>query len=204
MKNILVALVVLCLVHAVQAQHKDKWHPFSNMPDLSYFAEVNSQYLTIAEQNAFTIGVKGGLVWNPNSAAGFTFGSTVNKFLPSFETDTAVFLKNVLTGLFYEYMWKPNNKFHVTFPLAAGVGESYYDWRELDAAGSASFPYAEKYYFYIEPGLKLEANMTERVRLNAGITYIVAPGSFDYRGLTHKHVSRPTFQLGLRYGRFFR
>lgn len=205
MKKILVLVLTLFAfqISFGQQKKKEKWHPFSKVPDLSFFFEGNSQFRQITDQNTLGLGVKGAVVWNPNNAIGFTFSSTVNKFSPSFESDSSVYLKNVLTGLFYEYMIKPNNKVHFTIPIASGVGETYYDWRELDANGAASFPYNEKYYFYIQPAVKIEINIAERWRVNAGLAYLYVPETFAYRGVRNTDVSGLGIHVGVRYGKFF-
>ena len=182
---------------------KEKWHPFSNVPALSFYVELNGFGQQIAEENAFGMGFKGAVTWNAKNAIGFTYGNTINKFSPAFETDTAVYLKNALTAFYYEHTIMPSKRVHLTVPLAVGVGNAYYDWRELDANGAASFPYGDKYYLYVEPAVKVGVKLTDKFRLNAGVTYAIAPLDFDYRSVTNENLTGPRFQLGIRYGKWW-
>ncbi|MDB4106845.1 hypothetical protein N9595_00035 [Bacteroidia bacterium] len=184
-------------------QKKEKWHPFSNVPDLSFYAEVNGAYQIIAQEVALGLGIKGAVTRNANNAIGFTYGNTINKFAPAFEPDSSVYLKNALIGFYYEYTMKPGKKVHLTFPLAAGVGNVYYDWRDLDPNGAASFPYEEEFYFYRETAVKVEVNLARKWRLNGGLTYAIAPLGFDYKSVTNNDVTGPRFQLGIRFGKFW-
>ena len=206
MRKTALLLITLFVVQVSSAQEKkkEKWHPFSNVPDLLGYVELNGFGQQIADQNAFGMGFKGAVTWNAKNAIGFTYGNTINKFSPSFEADTAVYLKNALTAFYYERTFVPHKMVHITVPLAVGVGNSYYDWRELDANGAAGFPFPdEQYYLYVEPAVKIGVKLTNSLRLNGGITYALAPLDFNYRGLTNSHVSGPRFQVGIRFGKWW-
>ncbi len=205
MKKIaLLALTLLFVQTSFAQQKKDKWHPFSNVPDLLFYLELNGFGQQIAGENAFGMGFKGAVTWNAKNAIGFTYGNTINKFTPAFEKDTAVYLKNALTALYYERTFIPHKIVHITVPVAVGVGNSYYDWKELDAAGVASLPYEEEqYYLYVEPAIKIGVKLTDKIRLNGGVTYAIAPLDFEYRGVTNENLSGPRFQLGIRYGKWW-
>lgn len=200
------AVILLFFTLGSSAQHdKDKWYPFSNVPDLLFYLELNGFAQQIADENAFGIGFKGAVTWNAKNAIGFTYGNTINKFTPAVEMDSSVYLKNALTALYYERTFIPHKKVHLTVPLAVGVGNSYYDWRELDDAGVAALPYPEDeaYYLYIEPALKVGVKLTDKLRLNAGVTYALAPLDFDLRGVTNSDVSGLRFQVGIRFGKWW-
>ena len=183
--------------------NKDKWQPFSKMPPINLYAELNSQLAQIENQDAIGLGFKGGVTWSPNSAVGFSFTSTINKYSPTREVDDRVYLKNVHTGLYYEYMWKPNNRVHFIVPVELGVGECFYEWRDIKYYSGSSYPYGEQYYFYLEPTAKLEFNLSERFRINAGVSYTLVPQEFEFRTITNSSLSVPSLEIGIRYGRFF-
>lgn len=204
MKKAVFVILSFFALQSSYAQQSDKWHPFSNVPDLLFYVELNGFGQQIAEENAFGLGFKGAVTWNAKNAIGFTYGNTINKFTPSFEKDTAVYLKNALTGMYYERTFMPSKRVHITVPFAVGVGNSYYDWKELDANGVASLPYQEEqYYLYLEPAIKVGVKLTDKFRLNAGVTYALAPLDFSYRGVTNENLSGPRFQVGLRFGKWW-
>lgn len=203
MKSISLGILFFFITSSAFAQKKDKWHPFSNMPDISWYVEGSSKFGQVTKEPVTYLGFKGGLVWSPYQAVGISFNSTVNKFTPSMEPDKAVYLRNVLSGVYYEYMLRPDNKLHFTFPIATGAGELYYDWKELDKRGVSSFPYEEEFYFYIEPAVRAEYNIAPNWRVHVGASYLVAPFDFDYRGITASSVTGPTVHFGVRFGRFF-
>lgn len=205
MKRITLILLCSVLLYGASAQQKkkDKWHPFSNVPPLSFYAEFNGFGQQVAGESAVGLGGKAAVTWNAKNAIGFTFGSTINKFSPSFERDTAVYLKTVLTGVYYERTFLVGGKVEFILPIAAGVGEAYYDWRELDDLGRASFPYDEEYYFYVEPAARVSYRLAKKWKVVGGVTYAFAPFDFDYRAVTNQAVSGARYQLGIRYGRFW-
>ena len=205
MKKTALTILALFILSASFAQKKkEKWHPFSNVPDLMYYVELNGFGQQIAEENAFGMGFKGAVTWNAKNAIGVTYGNTINKFSPSFESDSAVYLKNALTALYFERTFMPSKRVHITVPIAVGGGHSYYDWRELDKNGAAGFPFEEEqFYLYVEPSVKVGVKLTNKFRLNAGVTYVLAPLSFDYRGVTNEHVSGLRYQVGIRFGKWW-
>jgi hypothetical protein len=205
MKKIVFVLIALfAFQFAFSQKKKEKWHPFSNVPDLLFYLELNGFGQQIAEEDALGLGFKGAVTWNAKNAIGFTYGNTINKFTPSFEKDTSVYLKNALTGMYFERTFMPSKRVHITVPLAVGVGNSYYDWKELDAQGVASLPYKEEqYYLYLEPAIKLGVKLSDKFRLNAGVTYALAPMDFSYRGVTNENLSGLRFQAGIRFGKWW-
>ena len=110
---LLTLLITVTLVSFAQQKKKDKWHPFSNVPDLLFYLELNGHGQQIADANAFGIGFKGAVTWNAKNAIGFTYGNTINKFSPSFEQDSAIYLKNALTAFYYERTFMPSKKVHI-------------------------------------------------------------------------------------------
>ena len=112
-------------------------------------------------------------------------------------------MKNVHTGLYYEYMWKSNNRVHFIFPVELGVGECFYEWRDIKYYFGSSYPYGEQFYFYLEPSAKLEFNLSELFRINAGVLYTLIPQEFEFRTITNSSLSVPSLEVGIRYEIFF-
>ena len=73
------------------------------------------------------------------------------------------------------------------------------EWKEYRS--NDAFPYGEKYFFYIEPGAKIEVAITEKILINIGATYVFVP-KLDYRAVTAKNISGPAAIVGIKYGKF--
>lgn len=69
--QILIILLMCQSYLSLGQNNKDKWQPFSKMPPINLYAELNSQLAQIENQDAIGLGFKGGVTWSPNSAVGF-------------------------------------------------------------------------------------------------------------------------------------
>lgn len=190
---------MLCLASKAQ---RSGWKPFSKMPPLKYFVQPQLGTGMIGSDRAYMLGFSGAVSWDKKNAAGITFHSSINKFTPSLESDQSVFLKNVLTGAFYEYSLLSDYKFKVLLLPSFGVGELYYDFKVLQNS-SMSFPYNEQYYFYTNPGVGIEYSLAPRWRAVGGASYLWSISDVKYRTVKSADINRPYFWLGIKFGKFF-
>ncbi|MBT8328019.1 MAG: hypothetical protein KJP21_09880 [Bacteroidia bacterium] len=196
MKYIIIVLSLFVTIQSFGASDKE---PDFELPDFGYVFELTDQLQKISGEQVNMFGIRGGLTFNTNYAVGFSFKFSTNRILPADEIDKNVFLNVALTSAYIEYTLKPSSRVHLTFPLDIGGGDVNMEWKEYRS--SDPFPYGEKYFFYVEPGAKLEIAITKKLLINLGATYVFVP-KLDYRAVTAKNISGPSAIVGIKYGKF--
>lgn len=177
-----------------------KWTPFSNIPDFGHAFELTGQRANVADVSSALLGLRAGLTYNNNFATGISFKWSLNKIAPEAEIDKDVFLNIAFTSAYFEYTFSPDKMLHITVPIDVGVGDV-----NMEPYGggqnSTLFPYGESYFFYTEPGIMSEINISPRFRANLGITYLWVP-KLEYRAVNAGNVSGLCPKIGIKYGRF--
>ncbi len=173
--------------------------PSVELPDFGYVFELTDQLMQISGEQANMFGVRAGLTFNTNYAVGVSFKFSTNRIFPEKEIDKNVFLNVALTSAYIEYTLKPTNRLRLTFPLDIGGGDVNMEWKEYRS--NDAFPYGEKYFFYVEPGAKLEFAVTKKILVNLGATYVFVP-KLDYRAVSANNISGPSAIVGIKYGKF--
>lgn len=144
-----------------------------------------------------------GLLINRRFSIGGAFYASANEFTPSGEADPNLYLDLYYGGLRAEYIWNPDGLVHLSFPVTVGFGEAEMDLRR----GERDFN--EAYFFFVEPGVQVEVNLTSYLRLVAGGTYRFASGmSYTYNNLSQAantisgaDISGWGIHIGLRIGK---
>ena len=120
------------------------------------------------------MGLRGGWIVNRS----FAVGIEVQGIIPStkFENidpdpDEKAILLGGYGGLFVEPVLFSNNVIHVTFPIASGAGWLGYheDWED-DRIRRNNDLIDDDVFWYVEPGVGVEINVTRHFRMNLGVT----------------------------------
>gem|GEM_PF-144044 len=110
-----------------------------------------------------------------------------------------------LLGLKFEYMLRPKKHFNLSFPLAIGVGIA-----KVDSADryKSSINYDldkrilwERAYFWAQPGINVETNLTKTSKMFVGVGYRILLGTNDIRLLSNDFRSKwsgATISIGLK------
>jgi hypothetical protein len=113
------------------------------------------------------------------------------------------FLVGGYGGLVLEPVLMSNKLIHVNFPVTAGAGWLGYvrDWEATNYHPGRNDLYDQDIFWYLEPGISIELNVTRFFRADIGVTkrfvqdlQLVDTGSSD--------LSKPSFSLALKFGRF--
>lgn len=106
-------------------------------------------------------------------------------------------------GLLLEPVIMSNKLVHVVFPVSAGAGWLGYvsDWQNNNYNPGNSQLFDQDIFWYVEPGVSVEVNITRFFRVDAGITRrfvqnleLIHTGTAEFDG---NH-----FSLALKFGRF--
>lgn len=120
------------------------------------------------------MGLRGGWIINRSVAIGIE----AQGIIPSakFENinpdpDEKAILLGGYGGLFIEPVLFSNNVIHITFPIASGAGWLGYheDWED-DRIRRNNELIDDDVFWYVEPGVGIEINVTRHFRMNFGVT----------------------------------
>ena len=120
------------------------------------------------------MGLRGGWIINRSVAIGIE----AQGIIPSakFENidpdpDEKAILLGGYGGLFIEPVLFSNNVIHITFPIASGAGWLGYheDWED-DSIRRNNELIDDDVFWYVEPGVGMEINVTRHFRMNFGVT----------------------------------
>lgn len=179
---------------------------------LGYFVEFDAGYTRFGHHNVFLPGISAGIILNHHWTIGMTgsfIGNPQGLHMHHGHSDStgqqnsSANLKGGFGGALFEYTLFPKSRVHVSFPLMIGGGYMY--WSQVHYPNGSS-----KYYhpfnfgnsfFVIEPGVKMELNMSKMLRLGLGVSYRYAPDP-DLKYASENFINQFTLKLSLRFGKF--
>ncbi len=117
-------------------------------------------------------GFRGGWIINRAVAIGFEGHGIIPTAKYSDVTPLQdVFIIGGYGGMFIEPIILSNQVVHITFPIAGGAGWlGYLEDYENNTVDSSSDVVADDVFWYIEPGVALEVNVSRRFRIGVGMT----------------------------------
>lgn len=215
MKTIVTFLTLILFSAAVFAQEE----PINDQPQTifsggtkltGWFIGFNHSYSRINGKYSYLPGFSGGIIMNRNFMIGFT-----GKSLTCYENylrydnlfDETVYLEGGYGGLYLEATPFYDKVVHVSFPVIIGGGgaayiskEKYLDYEDDDwdfeRIERSSSP-----LFVIEPGVKLEVNVTGFMKLYSGFSYRWTQG-LRLEKTSRNALNGCNFSLGLKFGKF--
>jgi len=170
---------------------------------LGFYVSPAYQLTSATGQAVHNVQGSAGLLINRRFSIGGAFYASANEFTPVGEADPNLYLDLRYGGLRAEYIWNPDGLVHLSYPVTAGLGEAQMDLRR----GEREFN--EAYFFFIEPGVQAELNLTSYLRLVAGGTYRYVTGmSYTYANpaqathtISSTDISGWGIHIGLRIGK---
>ena len=176
-----------------------------------WYVDLNSTYSQINGENTFMPGLGGGIIVNSNFKIGLigktlTYHDTYLKFEDIF--DEPVYLVGGHGGLFFEATAFDNKVVHLGIPLILGVGGAEYyskqTYPEMDDDGEIDCnrrKVSTSPYWVVEPGVNVEVNVTNFMRLYAGYSYRWAMG-LKLENTESNALNGSNFNFGIRFGKF--
>jgi len=183
-----------------------------------YFMEFNAGYSRFGHHNVFLPGISAGIILDHHWTVGMTASFIGNPGgLPfhhthtdssGVETKRSADLRGGFGGALFEYTLFPQSRIHVSFPLMIGCGYLY--WSHVhyyeDNNGIVTDDYSHNHskgdhFFVVEPGVKMEVNLTKMLRMGLGVSYRYAP-DLDLKHASDNLINQFTATLSLRFGKF--
>ncbi len=185
-------------------------------PQPGFFAELNGGYTRFGGRNVFLPGISLGVILSHHWTIGLSgsfIGNLKGLYYHNIYFDSTANRKHGanLNGGFgavlLEYTLHPKARVHFAFPLLIGIGDLYYTHQSHHNDSTISHHdwkpgnVIKDHFFFLEPGVRVEANMIRALRIGLGISYRYAP-NLDLRNTPANLVNQFTATLRLRFGRF--
>lgn len=155
--------------------------------------------------SGFLMGGRGAWLLNHKVALGLAGHAltTQNNIGEIQETNNA-YLQIGYGGALLEYIPKPSQLFHLTFPLVVGLGGAAYTDNLSDNQNTGNYNYEVYHtdaFMVIEPGVTAELNLARFMRLGLTFSYRFTYG-VALPKTTDQDLSSPAFTLTAKFGRF--
>ena len=161
------------------------------------------QNTQLFNESVWFANVRAGVVLNQSWTIGGLFGQSLNYISPNYNSIGVPVYEDFEFkhyGAFVEYRIKPNNLVHLAFPLNLGVFEADFDSQDVVFTDWRD---AERFSFFVEPGVNLELNLHKYVRLHTGVSYRFLVSELYTEGLnmpnTNDHF---LWNFGVKFGIF--
>lgn len=154
-----------------RGSHRDIKTLAGNMSHSGGFGAISFKSTELRDEAIVFAGLRGGWIVNRTLGIGFeAYGA-----IPTAKFDDII-PESVVTlggygGMFLELIFFSNQVIHVTFPVSGGAGYlGYYeDWENANNNYSNDL-IDEDIFWYVEPGVDLELNVSRNFRLAGGVS----------------------------------
>ena len=201
------------LSQVVLAQDQDRINTIFKSNSLRHsggYGAIVNKFTVIDGQFANMAEVYGGWYINHRYLIGVGAGATTNYIRVPLAYSTLpterMSYEVGQVGLVQEYVIASNRAVHANVHVFTGAGFSMqyvrYDWRQVNEPYNfPDYDHDSNWFFVVEPGVNLEINVFQWMRLSPGVSYRFANGSTS-QGLTDKKISGGAVNLALKFGRF--
>ncbi len=202
-----VKLLAFCglFVSGARAQESETIFGSNALKNSGGYAAISNKFTTINGDFANMPELYGGWFVNHRFLIGIEMAATTNR-IPVPPANQTIHSSNTSYqygqfGLMTEYSIASRKRLHVNLNLVTGSGfilqyeRDPYDWHYEDYEHDAHF------FFVMEPGIQIEANLFKWMRFSPGISYRRVFGS-QARGLGDDDLSGLSGNLTLKFGRF--
>jgi hypothetical protein len=189
-----------------------------NVKSVGIYIAPELQYISAAGAYAPAAGLSGMILLNQKLALGVA-ASHSRGFIPSDLNNDGLRMNYGFGAAQVEYTIAPQSLLHLSIPLSVGAGmariDSVRSSRRFDAGNHqpdhfGPRPNRNEPFFVIQPGLKLEANLTRfakcyigaNYRLVAGDSYVKYPVGAAFETLSTSKLSGFNFSAGIKLGWF--
>lgn len=189
MRRLVFLLVILILAKISHAADDETWLNSDRPENSAYFAP-KLKVSTLNDRLALWPGARIGWILGSVISAGFEGYILANELLAD-NPDTSRFSMAV-GGIVFEAIPSPQRRTHFVLSLLIGAGGAQVGGDpDLDTLTNRSF-------IVLEPGVSLELNLTPKIRLNPGLSYLWISGNVP--GLDSKwKVAETAFNLTVRF-----
>jgi hypothetical protein len=170
-KSILAAMILVSSVAFAQDQPRTLLSK-NKAGSRGYFVGASIQNGQMYNKSIWFSSLRVGTVLNNNWSIGGVYGRQLsnNNSPTTFIENPGMFEEFDLSyyAAFVEYRIKPHKLIHLAFPVNFGVFESGFEARYF---AFEDYFDAVRFSLFVEPGVNLEINLHENVRIHVGVSY---------------------------------
>lgn len=183
---------------------------FTKTGQSGWWLSADFAWTKFDSRDVFPGGMSGGIIINHSFSiglAGYVIMNSQNLKYSGINDTADVYLYGGYGGLKLEYRINPLKIVNLAFPLLIGGGGLTYSMWGMDFMHSNNhydnytFSYAWDNFFVIEPGVVVGVNLLKFMRLDAGISYIFAPG-IDLPKTSSNPMNSFNASVSFKFGRF--
>jgi hypothetical protein len=167
--------------------------------NVSALLGADANLASIHSQTWLNGGVHAGALFNNRFAVGGFFNLSLTDIPTADYNNRGTHADTRMGGLFAEYRFMPEKLIHFTTPLLLGIGEIQRDFINDDTYDTY---FGESNFWFIEPGVMAELNVTSNFLLQAGVTYRAVIMDSDYFEFTQSNMSGLNGRVALRVNIF--
>ena len=159
------------------------------------YGTLETKYTQLLDKDAILIGGHGGVIFNSYFYFGLgAYGLvTTNQFVGSFPEESLDMYMGY-TGLMMGFNVMPTKVVHFSIPLFVGVGNLELEHDNIFVENSA--------FLLFEPGLQLEVNVTQFMKIGLGAGYRMVQGTTLRNDITDDDLTYWTGNFSLIFGKF--
>lgn len=206
-----VLLLSICSQYAHAQSHDDgHWHRAGDdiqtlagsMRHFGFYGGLSFRSTSLNDESLLMTGVRLGVIANRSLGIGIEgFGIIPTNSFSDVIAGRDVIALGGYGGLTIEPIFFSNRSIHITVPITGGAGWLGYheDWR-----GEFSFNHeilAEDVFWYVEPGINAEINISRVLRLDVGIGKRFLQ-DFDLPNTPSSNFETINYTFGIKIGRF--
>lgn len=183
-----------------------------------YYIGLSGSYTQFGDKDVFMPGMSMGVILNHHWTIGMQatgIGNSGNLVYPNVyynETDSVWHngkLGGGYGGALFEYILFPKSKVHVSFPVVIGGGYMFYytdnghhhDQNMYHTNSYHMTTHSSDYFFVVEPGIRMEINLAQFLRLGLKVSYRYSP-DFKMPNLSTDLLNQFNAGIDLRIGKF--
>jgi hypothetical protein len=196
-------IVIFCvLTITVQAQTGGTAKTLFGGKDLKvgYFVNPSVQVGEIAGKSSTIPGIGAGVILDNKVSMSILYKMSLSENTPPGELNE-FYLHSQFVGLKLEYLLKPDNPVHLTFPLELGAGDVELDLKDNFENSNISVPSEDRGFFYIEPGIALEVNVMKYLKFGIGASYRLV-SNMTFRTVSSNDLQGFNISAGIKVGLF--
>lgn len=168
-----------------------------------FYGGIGARSTTFNGENLMMAGVRLGIIANRSLGIGFEgYGIIPTNNYPNITPNRDGIALGGYGGLTLEPIFFSNKAIHITFPVAAGAGWLGYheNWRN-DLDFSDGYILSEDVFWYVEPGVNAELNISRALRLYIGVSKRFVEG-LELINTPADSFNALNYSFGIKIGRF--
>lgn len=173
-----------------------------------WWVEMPFAYSQVAEQDAFSPGLAGGIILNNSLRVGFigySFSERLSNLqLPQLDNGNGGYIDGNLGGLYIAPVIKSNKKIHLSIPIMIGAGriEAESTTKYVDSEGELeNLELGEDEFLVVQAIAEVEFNLMQNLRIGLGAGYRFTNEQV-LEGLSDKAFQGALGQVSVRFGKF--